>query len=427
LAFKLYQDGVEIAEVPYEGQEVTDWVTYVINPIDPGTYLYDVSAIYDLTVFGFPGEIGESGWEGTDTVHVVWGFPIPFFEGWEQGTFDFNTWTTSSSNWSINPVVGTPEPSAEFSWDPLLENDYSSTLTSNPLNADLMTEGDMWLDFDVKLDDRNSTGLEMLNAEVYNGSTWSVVATFANNGSFDWTSNHVDVSAYAMTNAFRIRFNAVGMNSFDVVSWFIDNISVYRTCQSISDLTGEEYNLEDVLLTWNAPVEPVVAEWLYYDDATIEYVWGSTSAWSSDEAIRFEPSQLVDFAGAAVTKISVFIDSRLVGVGTVSAKIWQGANASTLIYEEDCDRRRLQRSNSGIPGHVRQYAGTVDWSEHGWTGRHLRSRYYYRYGQLEPECRFDEQWFRMGTHSGLWYFKPCLVAQGLCNDSLPERSFRQLY
>ena len=335
LAFKLYQDGVEIAEVPYEGQGVDEWVTYVINPIDPGDYCFDVSALYDLTVFGFPGEIGESAWEGSDCVHVVWGFPIPFFEGWDQGTFDFNTWTTSSSNWSINPVVGTPEPSAEFSWDPLLENDYSSTLTSNPLNADLMTEGDMWLDFDVKLDDRNSTGLEMLNAEVYNGSTWNVVATFANNGSFDWTSSHIDVSAYAMTNSFRVRFNAVGMNSFDVVSWFVDNVSVYRTCQSISDLTGEEYNLEDVLLTWNAPVEPVVAEWLYYDDATIEYVWGSTAAWSSDEAIRFEPSQLVDFAGAAVTKISVFIDSRLLGVGTVSAKIWQGANASTLIYEED--------------------------------------------------------------------------------------------
>ena len=335
LAFRLYQDGAEIAEIPYEGQGVDEWISYVVNPIDPGTYLYDVSAIYDLTVFGFPGEIGESAWEGTDTVHVVWGFPIPFFEGWDQGTFDFNTWTTSSSNWSINPVVGTPEPSAEFSWDPLLENDYSSTLTSNPLNADLMTEGDMWLDFDVKLDDRNSTGLEMLNAEVYNGSTWNVVATFANNGSFDWTSSHIDVSAYAMTNSFRVRFNAVGMNSFDVVSWFVDNVSVYRTCQSISDLTGEEYNLEDVLLTWNAPVEPVVADWLYYDDATIEYVWGSTGAWSSDVAIRFEPSQLIDFAGAAVTKISVFIDSRLVGVGTVSAKIWQGANASTLIYEED--------------------------------------------------------------------------------------------
>jgi hypothetical protein len=125
------------------------------------------------------------------------------------------------------------------------------------------------------------------------------------------------------------------MNSFDVISWFVDNIEIYRTCESISDLAVIEVNLEDAELSWNAPVEPVVAEWLYYDNGSIEYVWGSTAAWSSDEAIRFEASDLVDFAGAAVTKISVFIDSRLLGVGTVSAKIWQGANAANLIYEED--------------------------------------------------------------------------------------------
>ncbi|MDP2722064.1 MAG: T9SS type A sorting domain-containing protein, partial [Bacteroidales bacterium] len=335
IGFKVYQDSEWIADVAYDNEGTEDWIYHVINPIDPGTYLYDVSAIYDLTSYGFAGEIGESAWEGTDTVHVVWGFPLPFFEGWDQGTFGFNSWMTSGTNWKINSVAGSPAPAAEFTWDPLLENDYSSTLTSNPLDADLMTEGNMFLDFDIKLNDRNSTGLEMLTAEVYNGSTWSTVATFVNDGSFDWTSNHIDISDYAMTNAFRIRFNATGMNSFDVISWFVDNISVYRTCQSVSDLAAREYNLEDVLVTWNAPVAPVVAEWLYYDDATIEYVMGSTADWSIDEAIRFEPAQMVDFAGAAVTKISVFIDSRLIGTGTVSAKIWQGANASNLIYEED--------------------------------------------------------------------------------------------
>lgn len=88
---------------------------------------------------------------------------------------------------------------------------------------------------------------------------------------------------------------------------------------------------------WNihATVDYFDSEWLYYDDGTIEFVWGGTGDWSSDEAIRFEPSQLVNYENASITKISVYIDSRFIGQGTISAKISQGANASNLIYEED--------------------------------------------------------------------------------------------
>ncbi len=328
VSFILYQDGEAIAEIPYEGQDVDAWVNYVINPIDPGTYAFDVSAKYDLTQFGFPGDFGESPWEGTDIVHVAWGFPIPFFEGWDQGTFVFNDWNTDGANWKINPVVGDPEPSAEFTWDPLLENDYSSSLTSNPITADLMTEGELWLDFDVKLDNRNATGEEMLNVEVYNGTDWNTVATFANTESFDFTGNHINITGYTMSRVFKVRFNAVGQNSFDVISWFVDNIEIYRTCESISDLDVVEYNLEDALLSWNAPVEPVIADWLYYDDgANVDGIGGPASfSW----AIKFDPSQLSAYAGASLTKISIYNRTD----ATDELRIYKGTNAATLLHTQ---------------------------------------------------------------------------------------------
>ena len=327
-SFILYQDGGQIAEVPYEGQDVDEWVNYVINPIDPGTYDFCVTAKYDLTRFGFPGDFAESVFECGDAVHVAYGFPMPFYEGWDQGTFAFNSWTKDGDNWVINPVQGDPEPAAEFTWDPSLEDGYVSSLTSSPITADLLTEGDIFLDFDVKLDDRNSTGAEMLNVEVYNGSTWSTVATFANTGSFDFTSNHINITANAMSRVIRVRFSATGDNSFDIISWFVDNVEIYRTCESVSDLAAVEYNLEDAMISWNAPIEPVIADWLSYDDGVnVDGIGGPASfSW----AIKFDPSQLSAYVGSSLTKIRVYNRTDVVD----ELRIYQGANAATLLHTQ---------------------------------------------------------------------------------------------
>ncbi|OFY49175.1 MAG: hypothetical protein A2W85_17160 [Bacteroidetes bacterium GWF2_41_31] len=263
-SFRLYQDGVQIAEVPYEGQGVDDWINYVINPIDPGDYNYYVTAVYTLGQFGYPGELGESLWSGTDSVHVIWGTLIPFYEGWDQGSFGANFWTTSRSNWVINTSIGSPEPAAEFFWNPLQENDYSSKLTSYPMDADQLSLGALFLDFEIRLVDRNSTGLEKLKVEVQSDTSWITVSTFTNSGSFDWTANHIDISDYALSNAFRMRFNAVGNNSHDIVSWFVDNISLTRSCESISNLTGDVNDDEEVILTWISPADTLISGFNIY-------------------------------------------------------------------------------------------------------------------------------------------------------------------
>jgi len=262
--------------------------------------------------------------------------PLPFSEGWDQGSFELNGWSTDGLNWVINGTEGDPAPSAEFKWDPLLQNNYSSALTSTLLDATQLSESQIYLGFDIKLDNRVITHTEYLRIEVFNGIVWDTIAAFNNDGSFDWASYHIPISLYAFGNLFQVRFVASGENSHNINSWGIDNIEIYQTCDPPTDLYCSGYNLEDILVTWNAPVVPGIAEWIYYDDATIEYVWGSeTEDWSSDQAIRFTWDQLIGMNGAAITKIKVFIDSRLLGVGTIHAKIWQGTDAANLIYEED--------------------------------------------------------------------------------------------
>ncbi|RLD71699.1 MAG: hypothetical protein DRI87_06600, partial [Bacteroidetes bacterium] len=342
LSFNLYRDDALIANVPYNGEGTEDWVMYVDNNLIPMCYTYDVTALYDLSVFGFPGEIGESAKEGPHDVCIIYGMDIPFCEDWAQGTFEFNGWTPSGDNWEITNAIGNDAPSAQWNWDPDPGVDYSSTLTSAPFNADMLTEGRIWLDFDLALQDRNTTGDEMMKVEVFNGLGWSTVATFDNaEGSFDFTANHIEITGYAMSGVFQVRFNATGVNSFDVINWNVDNICVYRTCDAPFNLTGEYvWNASDDFgaeICWEANVASAASQWFYYDDESIEYVWGSTGDWDADVAIKVEAADLADFEGAAVTQYRAFVDGRLMGVGTVSVKVYQGDNPdpSTPIYVED--------------------------------------------------------------------------------------------
>ncbi|NOU48397.1 MAG: T9SS type A sorting domain-containing protein, partial [Bacteroidales bacterium] len=333
ISFNLYQDGELLTNVPYADQATDEYVNYVINPIDPGTYSYDVSAVYDLSVFGLTGT-AESAWEGTDVVTVAWGFPLPFNEDFGQGSFDFNHWRfdDNGANWVINSQSGNGAPSAEFTWDPLLTDGYSSTMTSNPLLGDQITEGNIWLDFDLKLQDRNATGAEKMKVEVFNGSTWSQVALFSNEGSFDYTASHVNITAAAKGRVFQVRFNAIGDNSFDVISWFVDNINIYRTCTPPTSLTGEyvynngsDFGAE---VCWNGPAGTNVSEWLYYDDGVnVDGIGGPASfSW----AVKFDPSQLEDFEGASLTKIKIVARTAAAN----ELRIYEGTNAATLLHTQ---------------------------------------------------------------------------------------------
>ncbi|MFA5419427.1 MAG: T9SS type A sorting domain-containing protein [Bacteroidales bacterium] len=253
---------------------------------------------------------------------------IPFSEGWDQGSFELNGWSTDGTNWLINSHSGNPGPTAEFAWDPLLENSYFSALTSNLIDATLISEGDLFLDFDIQLTDRYSTAAEIMKVEVYNDSIWTTVATFSNTGSFTWESHHINISTYALEKTFQIRFAATGENSFDILSWFVDNIEVYRTCKSVSNVCASEYDLEDIRITWDAPFPQPVAEWLCYDDGyNFDAIGGpATFGW----AIKFDPDQIAPYTGASLTKIRIYNRT----AATDELRIYSDTNAATLLHTQ---------------------------------------------------------------------------------------------
>ncbi len=266
-------------------------------------------------------------------------FELPFYEDWSSGSLETNNWTTECENWAINNHEGNESPSAEFTWDPLMQNGYSCSLTSDTLDGNLIEVGNIMLSFDVKLDDRNSTGEEKLTVEVSDSSGWVQVAEFTNNGSFDWTNSEVNITDIVPGKKFQVRFNANGQNSFNIISWFVDNISVYRTCDPPFDLDGEliwQSNDElAVELTWKPPANTDIPDstWLHWDSGGNYWGIGLTSSNADfSVAIRYDPGQLSDYDGDTIGQEKIYLyDS---GFSQVVAKIWTGENASTLIYAD---------------------------------------------------------------------------------------------
>jgi hypothetical protein len=331
LGYNVYREGEFVNYVEHPT------VMYVDEGLDIGDHCYAVTAVYDLTPYGFPNETGESMEEGPACVTVDFCHELEFMETWDLGSFADNQWQTSTNNWFINGQIGNPVPSAEFKWDPI-QTEYSSTLTSYPLCAELLTEGSLWLDYHVSLTSVNSTGDEKLYVEVYNWvvNRWDTVQTYSNeDGSFAWKAEHVDITANAMGKVFRIRFNASGENSLDILRWNVDNIHIYRTCEAPANLTAAaDYEQEGIVLNWESPVGNI-AEWIHWDSGTNDNslgLQGAGTTFTFDVAARWDAAQLAPYDGAAVTQISFFCGDDAAGA-TFNLRVWTG-NGPTLIVDQ---------------------------------------------------------------------------------------------
>lgn len=328
LGYNVYRDSVMIGYVDEPAEEYYD--------LDVPWQLlkYWVSAVYDLTYYGYPGETGESDWEGPVVIDLTGNIcPLPFIENFTTGLFETNQWIADGSNWKIAGQTGNPAPSAEFSNMPPQTN-YTYSLTSEDLRGTDFIAGQIFLDYDLKLDDNTATGQEKLLVEVYNGSVWTIISTVTANGDKDWELQHVDITDAAKGHLFKIRFTATGINSTDIINWQIDNIHVYRECAAPLDLQasqpspGINYNVQ---LEWDAPNNPDPGPWVWmnWDDGVnygavqpVEFLIA---------AIRFTPEQLDYYAGGDLTTIRIFINDPATAI---SLKVWTGANAATLIVDQ---------------------------------------------------------------------------------------------
>jgi hypothetical protein len=253
LGYKLFKNDTLLDYILFNGEDTT---YYNDTGLEPLTYKYDVTAIYDLSPYGFPGDTGESIMEGPLIITVRCCHPLPFEELWTSGTFELNMWE-HEERWEISGQSGNPEPSAEFKGSFTLNN-YSSSLTSCYLDggnqANPWIDGHIWLDFDIKLDAINSSGNEKMVIKILTENSQDTIIQLCNDsGSFDWQHYHFNITQEAFTKIFRISFETTGIQSYYIQSWMIDNIYIYRSCPGPQNLDYDEYSTNQYVLFWEPP------------------------------------------------------------------------------------------------------------------------------------------------------------------------------
>lgn len=270
-----------------------------------------------------------------DTTYV---YQLPFEESFYTGSFTTNEWTVEGMNWVIEGQQGNPTPSSKFVYYPGNSN-YSKSLISVPINGAWLISGEIYLDYDIMLDDNLASGKEKMAAEVFNGTQWVAFYTDTATGDFDWKRNHVNITEAAKGNTFQIRFRAYGMNTNNINYWSLDNINVYRHCPkpqnldvSWSDPANGLYILE-----WEAPDNPISpgSEWIQWDDNANFTGIGTSDFTTWSAAVRFTPSQLAEFTGGMLTKIRFFPAEA--DNSSFVLKVWTGPNAGTLVVSQQVE------------------------------------------------------------------------------------------
>jgi hypothetical protein len=360
IGYNVYREGELISYIPHPG------MTYITEPLMPGYYLFSATAVYDLAPCGFPGETGES--LPLNTICIIkYGYPLDFFEDWSSGGFDEQNWIIEGNNWSIYNQYGNPAPSAAFTGDPP-QTDYDIALESYPLQADSLAAGNIYLDFDIKLDDFQSTGMELMFIEVWNwdSQNWITVDTFTNAyGSFEWMSEHLDITPYAISQVFKVRFRASGAESTNIQNWIIDNISIYRSCLAPEDLNAS-YAPSGFAMTWTLPGATFVDQWMQWDDDVNFTAIGTGGSVEFDVAARWEPYQLNEFQNGIITAVGFFPAEP---DAYYKIRIWTGAGAANLEVDQPVPDPNIGEWNEVIL----ENPVVIDITQELWIGYYLNT------------------------------------------------------
>jgi len=309
IGFNVYKDGDFRDFIEYTSPDSCGY----IDPVDwedwyEGVVLeYEVTAVYDMSPYGFPGETEESPPDGPAEISLFLSWlEFDFLEDWSAGTFSDNAWFITDSSWQIREDMGNEAPCAAFIPETVMAG-YSAALQSFHF-LDLSAE-EVILEYDVALSSVNPTGNEKLQVQVfdYTNRTWNTVKTITNiEGSFDWMKDSLNIAGAYNQGAFRIRFEAIGENSSDIDYWAVDNIALSSVCPPPENIQAilAPPSEDSVLVSWEEPTPPI-SEWKQWDDgAPYDGIGFGTekNSWC-DLAIHWTPELLADLKGASITSV----------------------------------------------------------------------------------------------------------------------------
>lgn len=262
---------------------------------------------------------------------------LPFEEDFQTGLFETNGWMVEGGNIQIAGQIGNEAPSLEFNSNPPVDN-YYQTITSAAVDGTGFLGGNVYLDFNLRLSDAISQGLEKIEVKILNSTDTVTVYSDSSMGTFDWKNVHLQITSYAKYRIFKVQFRFWGVSSTNILRWNIDNISVYRYCERPRNTwAGVEYPNHWcwVEIQWESPFGTEgEAAWLNWDNGENMDVVGLDGGGTFLVGIRFTPAQLVEYSDTYLKKIRIF---PYAPGGTIVLKVWTGSNANQLLASQEVE------------------------------------------------------------------------------------------
>ena len=264
LGYNLYRNNQLLDYIEYDGADTT--FCWDLNVPWPDYFIYKVTALYDLTPCGYPGDTAESDPSNEIELWIGIDFILPFVEDWNTGSFDPNLWT-AEENWSVNGDYGNPLPAALFEGSQIDEtyayrlSSYSINCRDHPETSDPYIDGDFYLEFDIKLIDLDTCGIDRMKVQFTDTSmVYQTITEFTDttNG-FPWESHKINITPHVKRKWIKIAFLAEGEGGsiININRWYIDNIKLYRHCNPPREL---QWVVFDEIMAWHPPIPHTVVK-----------------------------------------------------------------------------------------------------------------------------------------------------------------------
>jgi hypothetical protein len=218
------------------------------------TSYVSVTAVYDLTNYGYPGESFESLPDGPLMLNSPGPITEEFYEDWSSMSFYVNCWKLEGNGMALVTDQGNPGPAFMFHNS---DEPYQASLTSYPIFIQQISDGNLVLEFDLKLISNGESGHETLEFQVLSegSNDWIMVRGISNSfGNIDWMHFSVDLGSFVETPLFLLRLKFAGYGG-EATLWTIDNILVHSVCPGPGSINAEKISKDNIRLIWS-PTKP---------------------------------------------------------------------------------------------------------------------------------------------------------------------------
>jgi type IX secretion system substrate protein/carboxypeptidase family protein len=276
LGFNIYKDNAFFEWVPYStGDSIIYDATISWLPCN---YQIAVTGVYDLSVWGFPGEQSESSLQYIPIgLQFGLGKELPFSENWESLSFETNNWETQCNNWELVADQGNPSPCVQFNGQMQLL-DYDCRLISDYINTEMAHDGQLKLSFDYKVQTNSgSAATEKLHIMYWTNCQWHTAGTHNAHINEDWTNRTVKINIGA-NSIVKIGFFCLGENSSLIKYWQFDNINIEISCPTLVSKglkiieTNTDFSVVELAWYWQLSG----GCWYWMDDGSFENAICST-------------------------------------------------------------------------------------------------------------------------------------------------------